>query len=181
MYSVPWRGSSKGHSLDSFHYTLSGNPLNELNGSVLPLATPANSQLWPTNSGQLARVGIVINQFMPLPCKIHFQLWPKTSDTSTSGQSAKSGGDTLLVDGQKMDCIARRHTHGLCKTNTQWPDIVLQIAELSYDIVEGTSLPAESSCLVASSWLGKTEAASASSFSGIGRSAQNTGAMPSSI
>ena len=41
------------HSLDSFHYTLPGSPLNELNGSLLPLATPANSQLWPTNSGQL--------------------------------------------------------------------------------------------------------------------------------
>ncbi len=68
-------GTSKGHSLDSFHYTLPGNPLNELKGSLLPLATPANAQLWPTNSGQLARVGIVINQLMPLSCKRHFQLW----------------------------------------------------------------------------------------------------------
>ena len=60
--SVAWPAAEvgyKGHSLDSFHYTLPGNPLNEMNGSVLPLATPANSQLWPTNSGQLGRVGIV--------------------------------------------------------------------------------------------------------------------------
>ena len=47
--------------MDSRH-----NPLNEMKDSVLPLATPANSQLWPTNSGQLARVRIVVNQLMPL-------------------------------------------------------------------------------------------------------------------
>jgi hypothetical protein len=107
------RGSSQGHSLDSFHYTLPGNPLNELNGSLLPLATPANSQLWPTNSGQLARVGIVINQFIPLSCKMHFQLWPKISDTSTLGQSAKCTIASIDV-GMAMDCIGRQHIGSRC-------------------------------------------------------------------
>jgi hypothetical protein len=107
------RDTSKGHSLDSFHYTLPGNPLNELNGSLLPLATPANSQLWPTNSGQLARVGIVINQFMPLSCKKTFQLWPKISDTSTLGQSAKCTIAGIEV-GRSMDCIGRQHIGSRC-------------------------------------------------------------------
>jgi hypothetical protein len=88
-------------------------PLNELNGSLLPLATPANSQLWPTNSGQLARVGIVINQFMPLSCKNTFQLWPKTSDTSTLGQSAKCTITGIEV-GRAMDCLGRQHIGSRC-------------------------------------------------------------------
>jgi hypothetical protein len=112
-YLPRWRGSSKGHSLGPFHYTLPGNPLNELNGSLLPLATPANSQLWPTNSGQLARVGIVINQFMPLFCKKTFQLWPKISDTSTLGQRAKCTIAGIEV-GRAMDCIGRQHIGSRC-------------------------------------------------------------------
>jgi hypothetical protein len=61
----------------------------------------------------LARVGIVINQFMPLPCKRHIQLWPKTSDTSTLGQSAKCTIAGIHV-GRAMDCIGRQPIGSRC-------------------------------------------------------------------
>src|SRR6266404_3338926 len=69
----------------------------------------------------------------------------------------------------------------LCKTTTQWPCIVLQNAKLSYDVVEGTRRPADSSCLVASSRLGQPRIVFALSVPVVRRSPQNTGAMPSSI
>jgi hypothetical protein len=46
-------------------------------------------QLWPANSGQLARVGSVANGYLAIDYAVLRQLWPSFSDTSTPRKECK--------------------------------------------------------------------------------------------